>query len=113
MFAIAAPDSRPVNVALEIEVGVVRTKSSAASISNLPGLSGRVAIAIFPSGLPVVKNGVAATGPVRKRNARDAAGKDSARVMSIPPLSDFFTNHPPRGGLAKTEAAIVPFVTTS
>src|SRR5215813_13256515 len=86
MFAVVAPVIRPVNVALVIVVGPVRTKSSADSISNFPALSGRVAVPILPSGLPVMKkNGDAAAGPARKSRARTAAEKDIARVMFIPP----------------------------
>src|SRR5215475_1169944 len=86
MFAVVAPVIKPVNVALVIVVGPVRTKSSADSISNLPALSGRVAVAILPSGLPVLKkNGVAPTGPARKRRTRIAAGRDLTRVIFAPP----------------------------
>jgi hypothetical protein len=46
---------RPVNVALVRLVGEVSTKSSAASISNRPGVSVREAAAILPSGKPVLK----------------------------------------------------------
>ena len=45
----------PVNVALLRFVGDVRTKSSADSISILPAELGREAVAILPSGLPVLK----------------------------------------------------------
>src|SRR5215471_924840 len=86
MFAVVAPVIRPVNVALVILVGPVRTKSSAAWISNFPALSGRVAVAILPSGLPVLKkNGEAAAGSVRKRSARTAAEREIARTMFTPP----------------------------
>ena len=51
-----APDGiRPVKAAPVINVSWVSAKSSLVSISNLPGLSGRVAVAIRPSGLPVLK----------------------------------------------------------
>jgi hypothetical protein len=60
---VAPPVSRPVNVALVIEVGDVRVKSSADSISNGAPVAGRDALAISPSGLPVLKvNSVAAAG---------------------------------------------------
>jgi hypothetical protein len=63
-FVGLAPDGiRPVKVASVIEVPCVRTKSSADSISNFgvaPPLSGRVAVAIFPSGAPVLKKVVSA-----------------------------------------------------
>jgi hypothetical protein len=45
----------PVIVALVIDVGFVKTKSSAVSTSNLPADIGRLAAAIKPSGLPVLK----------------------------------------------------------
>jgi hypothetical protein len=44
-----------VKAAPVINVSWVSAKSSLVSISNLPGLSGRVAVAIRPSGLPVLK----------------------------------------------------------
>src|SRR5580698_7958189 len=63
-FVGLAPDGiRPVKVASVIEVPCVRTKSSADSISNFgvaPPLSGRVAVAIFPPGAPVVQKVVSA-----------------------------------------------------
>src|SRR5215475_4655787 len=64
MFAIVAPPvSRPVNVALVIEVGDERKKSSADSISNLPALSGRDAAAIRLVTAPVLNvKGEAAAG---------------------------------------------------
>src|SRR5579884_661544 len=46
----APPVNRPVNVAWLSTVEEARTKSSADSISNLPVLSGRDALAIRPSG---------------------------------------------------------------
>src|SRR5215470_2830528 len=55
---------RPVNVALVRFVGEVRTKSSADSISILPAEPGREAVAILPSGSPVLKKKEPAeTGP--------------------------------------------------
>jgi hypothetical protein len=50
--------ANPVKVALVRFVAAVRTKSSAASISILPGDKGREAIAILPSGSPVPKKKV-------------------------------------------------------
>jgi hypothetical protein len=56
MFAVVLPPvSRPVKVAPVIEVWATRGKSSPVSISNFPALSGRAAVAILPSGLPVLK----------------------------------------------------------
>jgi hypothetical protein len=56
-----------VNVALVTKIGEVATKSSADSISSLPAEPGREAVAILPSGFPVLKkkdpaeDGVAST----------------------------------------------------
>src|SRR5437868_5395926 len=73
MLAVVAPPvSRPVNVALVIEVGEVRTKSSADSISNLPALAGRVAVAILPSALPVLNNSDADAGTTVSSPSRAA-----------------------------------------
>src|ERR1700751_931556 len=71
--ALAPVGIRPVKVALVIEVECVRTKSSADSISNFPALSGRVAVAIFPSVSPVLKKkGVsAAAGSAQRQPSRD------------------------------------------
>jgi hypothetical protein len=44
-----------VKVAESIRVFWVRRKSSAVSVSSLPGLEGRDKVAIFPSGDPVLK----------------------------------------------------------
>src|SRR5215469_9089369 len=56
MFDRGAPRGRsPVNVALLRMVGKVNTKSSADSISILPAELGRDAVAMRPSGLPVLK----------------------------------------------------------
>jgi len=67
----------PVKVALVSLVGSDRAKSSAASISKAP--LGRDAVAIFPSGSPVLKEndvaaaGVAAMSPRSVETARDRA----------------------------------------
>ena len=47
--------SKPVKLPLVIAVVASRMKSSANSISNFPPVSGRAAVAIFPSGSPVLK----------------------------------------------------------
>src|SRR6516225_5800933 len=70
--------SRPVNVALLMLVSLVNTKSSADSISfdgaGETAVSGRDAVAIRPSGLPVLKkNGSAAAGIAVSRPSRAAA----------------------------------------
>src|SRR4029077_8439920 len=58
---VDAPNGiRPVKAAPVISVCWVSTKSSPVSISNFPALSGRVAVAIRPSGLPVLKTNVSA-----------------------------------------------------
>jgi hypothetical protein len=41
-----------------IEVGAVVMKSSAVSVSSFPALAARESVAIFPSGLPVLKKNV-------------------------------------------------------
>src|SRR5215475_14978977 len=61
ILLVDAPDGiRPVKDAPVISVCCVSTKSSPASISNFPGLSGRTAVAMRPSGLPVLKTNVSA-----------------------------------------------------
>src|SRR6516162_9472900 len=63
LLSVAPPVSRPVKVAPVIEVWAIRGKSSPVSISNFPLLSGRAAVAILPSGLPVLNvNSSAAAG---------------------------------------------------
>ena len=66
---ITAPEISPVKVASVIDVECVRTKSSADSISNFPSLDGREAVAIFPSGFPVLKKVVPAAAGSPKRAA--------------------------------------------
>src|SRR6185369_6017821 len=80
----------PVNAAPVISVCWVRTKSSPVSISNFPGLSGRVAVAIRPSGLPVLKTMLSAIAVAdRKRAAANASkqydvlGKDDFMFSSL------------------------------
>jgi hypothetical protein len=78
-----------VKVALVIEVVVVRTKSSADSISNFPAVDGRVAVAIFPSGAPVLnKNGSAAAGTAGNKpiNAIGIANLRQAFDIAFLPL---------------------------
>src|SRR5579872_1747998 len=68
LAVVAPPTSKPVNVALVIEVGAVVTKSSAVSVSSFPGLAVRERVAILPSGLPVLKKKVLAlTGTAHAR----------------------------------------------
>src|SRR5262249_41869161 len=55
LLALLPDGTRPVNVAKLRVVAVGKTKSSAVSISNPPVDSARVAVAIRPSGLPVLK----------------------------------------------------------
>src|SRR4051794_28843688 len=71
--------SRPVNVALVRLVSLVKTKSSADSISSLPAEPGREAVAILPSGLPVLKKKVlpACTGPLSAHATRANAANQS------------------------------------
>ncbi len=71
-------------VALLSAVLLVNTKSSADSISILPPLLGRDAVAIFPSGLPVLKKkGVAAAGVAVRRPNTTAAGAVRRRRAMI------------------------------
>ncbi len=66
---VDAPDGiRPVKAAPVIEVCWVRTKSSPVSISNFPELSGRVAVAMRPSGLPVLKTKASASHGQRQHH---------------------------------------------
>ena len=69
-----APEIRPVKVASVIDLPANRTKSSANSISNLPDDAGRVAVAIFPSGLPVLKKVVSAAAGSAKRQPSSDSG---------------------------------------
>jgi hypothetical protein len=46
-------------------VGAVVAKSSAVSVSSLPGLAVRESVAIFPSGSPVLKKNVSALAYAR------------------------------------------------
>src|SRR5689334_9137817 len=59
--------SKPVNVALVMFVGAVRTKSSADSISILPADPGREAVAILPSGFHVLQKKVPADAGAASR----------------------------------------------
>jgi hypothetical protein len=88
----------PVKVALVIDVACVRTKSSADSISNGAPASGRVAVAINPSGSPVLKEkGVSA--------AAATAGSKQIRATEIASsrLSSTLIFLPQRGPLARMD----------
>jgi hypothetical protein len=64
-------------------LGPLTTKSSADSISILPALSGRDAVAIRPSGLPVLKkNGTAMAGPLQVRMIATTRGNNARRLMA-------------------------------
>src|SRR5574340_1125401 len=77
----APPLSSPVKVADWIAVVLPSTKSSADSISNFPAVSGREAVAILPSGSPVLKKkGVAEASPT---HSTDAA-RQIARAAPLP-----------------------------
>jgi hypothetical protein len=89
-----------VKVALVIEVLLVRTKSSADSISN-GAVSGRVAVAIFPSGFPVLKKKdcLRLPPPAAQQGSRSATVESrSARQSSTLLFS------PQRGFLAADDA---------
>ena len=51
---------RPMKVALVTFAACPKTKSSAVSVSRCPPTAGPEAVAIFPSGLPVLNNNVLA-----------------------------------------------------
>src|SRR5262249_31530455 len=71
MLAVVALVINPVNVAAVIVVDPVRMKSSAASISILPVLDGRVAIAIWLVTDPVLKKmGSARAGAAHRRTTK-------------------------------------------
>src|ERR1700730_329019 len=79
---VDAPDGiRPVKAAPVINVCWVSAKSSPVSISNFPALSGRVAVAIRPSGLPVLKTKSAA--------AADSGITAAANVSAAIPVRAF------------------------
>src|SRR5262245_27705473 len=65
-----------------MEVGSVRTKSSADSISNAPGVSGRAAVAIVPSVLPVLTwKGAATTVPAANQSAMTSKEGTTERAI--------------------------------
>src|SRR5579885_2491404 len=79
--------SNPVKEAWLICVSAERMKSSADSISALPGLDGREAVAILPSGLPVLNEKLgAATVPLREQAALKVGGV-TPPTMSVPTRS--------------------------
>jgi len=82
--------TKPVNVALVIFVSVVKAKSSADSISfdGCPegAVSGRDAVAIFPSGVPVLKkNGSADAGDAPNNPTKITAPATQAARRSMEP----------------------------
>jgi hypothetical protein len=74
-----------VKVASVIEVVRVSTKSSADSISNVEGVppSGRLAVAIFPSGFPVLKKVVSAAAAAGSKPISAAEIASLACVLDI------------------------------
>jgi hypothetical protein len=80
MLLVDAPDGiSPVKAAPVISVCCVSTKSSPVSISNFPGLSGRVAVAMRPSGLPVP----APKCSVRSRRLHNFQAGDGGRPWTV------------------------------
>src|SRR5579862_9483759 len=72
----------PVNDPPEIEVVWVSTKSSAVSISLLPGLDGCEAVAILPSGFPVLTTTVSAfAGRVHVQRTTTILSTAIGRIM--------------------------------
>src|SRR5438874_8539743 len=98
----ASKGIRPVKVAWSMMVGVLRMKSSADSISILPGLSGRDAVAIKPSGLPVVKENAAADGTQRPSSSSTCGRRRKVvGVWRANQLFDFFMGLPRFGDWAE------------
>src|SRR5450631_4454346 len=80
--AVAPPMSKPVNDALVIRVALVRTKSSAVSVS--PELEGREVEASLPSTFPVLNaNGSAHAGVLHKAIAANASDVERTRLMDL------------------------------
>src|SRR5262249_32656301 len=80
------PVTRPVKVAEVIEVWAIRPKSSPVSISNFPVLSGRAAVAILPSGFPVLNvnaSAAAGNGVITAANASAAIPTRAFDGMSV------------------------------
>jgi hypothetical protein len=82
---------RPVNVALVMRVCCVSTKSSAVSVSWLTPLvgPGRDAVAMRPSGLPVLKEKASAraggaANPAAAINAAPSAAMRLRAIISLP-----------------------------
>src|SRR5262245_54126073 len=72
---------RPVNEAPVIDVCRVWTKSSPVSISNLPALAGRVAVAMRPSGLPVLNTNASAAAGNGITTAANASAAIAVRAF--------------------------------
>ncbi len=80
--------TNPVNVALVRRVDWLRMKSSANSISNGADVSGRDALAIRPSGSPVLKKKAeipAEAGRVNANTKANEAAPDAFMVSSVSP----------------------------
>jgi hypothetical protein len=94
-MAVEPSGTSPVNVAPVIFVALARTKSSADSISIFPALSGRDAVAISPSGSPVLKkNGAPAADAAHRKSAATAvAHRNTLKILDLgwkgigPPLT--------------------------
>ena len=69
-YRVAPAGSRPVKVALVIDVECVRTKSSADLISDNPPASGRVAVAIIPVGIASAAKNKPQVAPPPPREGR-------------------------------------------
>ena len=76
--------NRPVNVPPAIDVGEPRMKSSADSISLMPGPFGREAVAMRLSGLPVLKKKGPADAVLTRKNTADAAATtEGKRILML------------------------------
>src|SRR5215471_8865675 len=81
----------PVKVALVMLVGVVMTKSSADSISIFPAEAGREAVAIRPSGSPVLKKNDLAEAAVPERRVTASTTTNGYLItMSCPSARRLF-----------------------
>jgi len=68
---------------VSLSVPPLTTKSSADSISILPALDGRDAVAISPSTLPVLKkNGTALAGPLQNRTTATVTIDNARRLIA-------------------------------
>src|ERR1700732_3229105 len=87
MEVFAPAGSRPTNVPPVIVVSWLRRKSSAVSIPNLPGDDGCEAVAICPSGDPVLTTTVSAFTGTTYAHRRTAEARIGDERILAPPWS--------------------------